>query len=282
MPIFISYSHSNKEFVDKLAIQLVRNNVNVWMDRWELSLGDSIVDRVQEAIDGASALLVILSKASIASTWCNKELSAGFLRELEERRVVVLPVMLEDCDLPVFARGKLFADFRGSFDDGLRVVLEGIAKVTNPHLNRSKGPTFHTDWSVDWGDIEGLTSLTMTFVEQLEGQPYTCFTYIDVLADESATNVHLAIFREHGEHVAKRRLLEVLCKYADSNEDIRPILVDEKPFQKTFTVEASPGNLSLRIIARRLGEDTGRNILINTSSLIRDVFRHYSEVTKNV
>jgi hypothetical protein len=151
MPVFISYSHSNKEFVDKLAIQLVRNNVNVWVDRWELALGDSIVDRVQEAIDGASALLVILSKSSVASPWCNKELSAGFLRELEERRVVVLPVMLEDCDVPVFARGKLFADFRKNFDDGLRVVLEGIAKVTNPHLSRTKAPTFHTDWSVDWG-----------------------------------------------------------------------------------------------------------------------------------
>ncbi|MBY7669057.1 toll/interleukin-1 receptor domain-containing protein [Vibrio anguillarum] len=46
MPIFISYSHENKDFVDKLAIQLVQNNVNVWMDRWELSIGDSIIDKV--------------------------------------------------------------------------------------------------------------------------------------------------------------------------------------------------------------------------------------------
>ena len=80
MPIFISYSHDNKEFVDQLAMQLVHRNVNVWLDRWELSIGDSIIDKVQEAVDGASALLVILSKASIASEWCKKELSSGFLR----------------------------------------------------------------------------------------------------------------------------------------------------------------------------------------------------------
>ena len=80
MPIFISYSHKDKKFVDKLAMQLVRRNVNVWLDRWELSVGDSLVERVQEAVDGASALLVILSNASTASEWCKKELEAGFLR----------------------------------------------------------------------------------------------------------------------------------------------------------------------------------------------------------
>lgn len=155
MPIFISYSHKDKEFVDKLAIQLVRHNVNVWLDRWELSVGDSLIEKVQDAVDGASALLVILSKSSTSSEWCKKELSAGLLRELEEKRVVVMPVMLEECDVPVFARGKMFADFRTDFDVGLRSVIEGIAKVTNPSLARFTEPTYHTDWSIDWGDIEG-------------------------------------------------------------------------------------------------------------------------------
>ncbi|WP_154173251.1 toll/interleukin-1 receptor domain-containing protein [Vibrio metoecus] len=136
MPVFISYSHENKDFVDQLAIQLVQHNVNIWLDRWELSIGDSIIDKVQEAADGASALLVILSNASVASEWCKKELSAGLLRELEEKRVVIMPVLLEDCKIPLFARGKLYADFRTNFDDGLKTVLEGIAKVTNPFLSR--------------------------------------------------------------------------------------------------------------------------------------------------
>jgi len=133
MPIFISYSHKNKDFVDQLAMQLVARNVNIWLDRWELNIGDSLIDKVQEAVDGASALLVILSKASTESEWCKKELSSGFLRELEEKRVVVMPVLLEDCDIPIFARGKLYADFRSNFDDGLHTIVEGIAKVTNPN-----------------------------------------------------------------------------------------------------------------------------------------------------
>ncbi len=176
MPIFISYSHKDKKFVDKLAMQLVHRNVNVWLDRWELAVGDSIVNRVQEAVDGSSALLVILSKASTGSEWCRKELSAGLLRELEEKRVVVMPVMLEDCDVPVFARGKMFADFRMNFDDGLRSVVEGISKVTNSSMARAREPEFNTDWSMEWGVRSGDLSMVITYLQLPSNYPYSCLT----------------------------------------------------------------------------------------------------------
>ncbi|PTT04247.1 toll/interleukin-1 receptor domain-containing protein, partial [Pseudomonas sp. HMWF006] len=55
MPIFVSYSHVDKEKVDLIAGHLLRKRTNVWIDRWELKAGDSIISRVQEAIEGASA-----------------------------------------------------------------------------------------------------------------------------------------------------------------------------------------------------------------------------------
>src|SRR6266481_551265 len=98
MPIFISYSHRDTEFVDRLSAQLVLHKARVWVDRWELNVGDSLIDRVQSALQTATALVVVLSKGSVESEWCRKEFSAGLLRELEERRVVVLPVLIEDCE----------------------------------------------------------------------------------------------------------------------------------------------------------------------------------------
>ncbi len=67
MPVFISYSHADKACVDMLAAHLVKRNAHVWVDSWELNVGDSIIGRVQEAIQDSSALLVILSKASVQS-----------------------------------------------------------------------------------------------------------------------------------------------------------------------------------------------------------------------
>jgi TIR domain len=48
MPVFISYSHKDKDFVDALALQLVRHNVNVWFDRWELHIGIPLLTAFNE------------------------------------------------------------------------------------------------------------------------------------------------------------------------------------------------------------------------------------------
>lgn len=148
MPIFICHSHQDKEFVDRLAVQLTRQKARVWLDRWELKVGDSIVEKIQSAIKAASALIVVLSKASVASQWCQKELNAGLIRELEERRVVVLPLLLEDCEIPMFLRDKKYADFRSNFDEGLRDTLIAIASVTSDTQGRIERPEFHIDWSI--------------------------------------------------------------------------------------------------------------------------------------
>ena len=151
MPIFISYSHSDKTFVGKLAAALVKNNAHVWVDEWELNVGDSILNKVQEAIQESSTLLVVLSMASVQSEWCKKELSAGLMRELDEKRVVVLPVLLEDCDIPMFLREKMYADFRHNFEDGLNAILDAVARITNASQGRIIKEKVVNDWATDWG-----------------------------------------------------------------------------------------------------------------------------------
>lgn len=282
MPIFISYSHENKEFVDNLANQLVQRNVNIWLDRWELSLGDSIIDKVQEAVDGSSALLVIMSKASIASEWCKRELSSGFLRELEEKRVVVMPVLLEDCDIPLFARGKFYADFRTNFDEGLKTVVEGIAKVTNPFLAREKEPEFHIDWSIDWGDINGNFAIILNFVEQAKDQPYSCLTNIEILASPTATQKYHDICSNKSEEHARSYIVGVINDYFSNRSDLKPLLNSEREFVERVIIdgESTGEQYALRIGARRLGEDTGKDILLNASNLVSRAYTHMAEVLR--
>lgn len=112
MAIFISYNQNDSDFVDKLAKNLVMRRHNVWVDRWELNIGDSLIDKIQGALTKSDAMLIILSKNSVASEWCKKELNSGLMRELEEKRVLVLPCVIDDCEIPLFLREKLYADFR--------------------------------------------------------------------------------------------------------------------------------------------------------------------------
>lgn len=273
MPIFISYSHNDKKFVDQFAAQLVKHHVNVWVDRWELNIGDSILEKVQEAIDESSALLVVLSKSSSASEWCKKEINGAFLKELEEKRVFVLPVLLEDCDIPLFVRGKLYADFRTSFDEGLSVVLEGIAKITNPNLARFKEPEYHIDHSIDWGTEDDMTFIRLTYIEQAKGQPYTCLTEIKVFVlEKSKINI---------DEKARFHVIEALHNHFENTGDLRPILADS--LEQIFTSEFNGKNNEkyfVKIGARRLGEDTGRDVLIYTNNLVKRTYQREKEVLR--
>ena len=96
MPIFISYNHKDAGFVDNLARLLVAGKHHVWIDRWELSLGDSLTQKVQSALTSANAILVIISKNSIESEWCKRELAAGLTREATEKTTLVMPCIIDD------------------------------------------------------------------------------------------------------------------------------------------------------------------------------------------
>ena len=279
MPVFISYSHQDKDFAENLAKQLVVQNVHVWIDRWELSVGDSIVQRIQDAVEGASALLVVLSEASVNSEWCQQELSAGILRELEEQRVIVLPVLKEDCEIPLFVRGKLYADFRTNFDDGLRLVVESIAKTTNAYLARTTEPDFHTDWSVDWYSIDEEFFLRFTFVEHGHDVPYTVLTDMTIMLSAGAKLRYDRIEAEQSGDMARVDVVDALLKFMEQRDDLRMLLEDQFEKEEGGAFVSEHGDrYAIRIRSRRLGEDTGLDILVNRTGLIRQVHRHMHEV----
>jgi hypothetical protein len=131
--VFLSHSSADKPFVSRLAVDLRSNNVPVWYDRWELKVGDSLLKRIDEGITESSFLAVVLSANSVKSAWVEKELNAAISRELNEKRVVVLPLVIDNCSIPTFLREKVYADFRTSYDAGLRALLDRILEPGKDH-----------------------------------------------------------------------------------------------------------------------------------------------------
>jgi hypothetical protein len=275
VPVFISYSHKDKTFVDKLALQLVKARAQVWLDRWELAVGDSLVTRIQDAVSGASALVVVLSKASVASEWCRKELSAGLVRELEERRVVVMPILFEDCDIPLFLRDKKHADFRANFDDGLRDLLTGIARVTTDTRSRIESPEWHLDWAIDWGRIAERAVYVITFVEQAIDRPYSTLTILRVTGNENATRRFDLYEREELGWVYRHIVLETLADSA-KQIDLRMVLHDPQPQHRKFGVKDERLGIEWQadIECRLLGQDTGFDVLLNIAGQLESAVTH--------
>lgn len=124
--IFLSHSSKDKDFVRRLANDLKSNNVPVWFDEWELQVGDSLNQKISDGISESGWLAVVISINSINSKWVEKELNAAFTTELEKKQVFVLPIVIEDCEIPLFLRDKLFADFRTDYSSGLKTLLKRL------------------------------------------------------------------------------------------------------------------------------------------------------------
>src|SRR5260221_14136787 len=275
MPVFISYSHTDADFAQRVDIQLVKARAQVWIDRWELNVGDCLIRKIEEAVSGASALVVLLSKASVASEWCRKELTAGLVRELEEKRVVVMPVLIEDCDIPLFLRDKKYADFRTNFDAGLAELTQAIARVTNDTRSRLETPTWHTDWAVDWGMDGAQARYTLTFVEQAVGKPYSCLAVAAVRGNEQATLRYLTYQQEGLDWIYRHIMLVTLAETA-RELDIRMILHDPLPQRRMFGIRDEKLGIEweVQLECRLLGDDTGFDVLLDVVGLFEAAATH--------
>lgn len=126
--LFISYTHSDKEFVQRLVSDLEKLQVPVWIDEKEHKLGDSLIERIQEGIDTMDYLAIVLSPESVSSKWVNKELDIAMNQEIEGKRVKVLPLLYRKCEIPSFLKDKIYADFttEDNYYNGLGKIITRI------------------------------------------------------------------------------------------------------------------------------------------------------------
>lgn len=280
MPIFISYSHADSEFVESLAKQLVRHKHYIWLDKWELNVGDSLIQRIQAALHLTPGLIVVLSKASVESEWCKKELESGLVRELEEKRVVVFPVVKDNCELPLFLRGKVYADFRESFDDGFRALNEGIARISNPTQGRAEQPDFHTDWAVDWDSRNGVGWMRMVLLDHSPRFPYSCYTEVRFAFDEPTSNWFVEQIKADRAELAQLQVMGALVQELKAIGDFRILIPDQ--FVQSRTLECAIESPRIRTLVeidtRRLGEDTGRDVLFDAGSQLTNIYESWKKI----
>ena len=74
-------------------------------------MGDSLIEKIRRGIDQVDYLAVVLTPASANSEWVKKEVDIAMNQEIEGRKVKVLPLLLKNCEIPWFLKGKKYAKF---------------------------------------------------------------------------------------------------------------------------------------------------------------------------
>jgi hypothetical protein len=124
--IFLSHSHSDKEFARMLSSRLSEEGVKVWIDEAEINVGDSLIEKIETAIAEMDYVGVILSPASIQSQWVLREVRQAVMEEIHSRKVKVLPLLRAKCDVPGFLADKFYVDFQEDFDGGFRTLMKRL------------------------------------------------------------------------------------------------------------------------------------------------------------
>lgn len=119
--IFFSYSRDNSEFVLKLAEELREAGSKVWLDQLDIKPGTRWDKSIETALAQSTTVLVVLSKSSVASHNVMDEVSYA----LEEGKTVI-PILMEDCEIPFRLRRLQFADFTISHANGMETLSRAL------------------------------------------------------------------------------------------------------------------------------------------------------------
>jgi roadblock/LC7 domain-containing protein len=135
--IFLSYASADRDRARQLAELLERQGWSVWWDR-TIPPGSSFDQVIEQALASARCVVVLWSKASVASDWVKTEAAEG------ARKRILVPALIEGVKIPFEFRRLQAADLSGwqgeTAHPELRVLFGSVAD----RLGRPLGPLGET------------------------------------------------------------------------------------------------------------------------------------------
>lgn len=279
--LFISYSHEDKEFVDKLCNDLVKHNFLIWIDKWEIKVGESVINRISDGLIVSSNLIIILSPHSVVSKWVREEINAALMVQFEKQNVFVLPLLLANCEIPVFLKDKKYADFRSDYEQGFEEIIQSIRHPDFHTQGSSNNPKFHNDYSIEWGTIDTLHLFKLHITSHSILLPYSVNSEITFIANSFLSERLDNLYKKGLDWGPLSILLQCAKQYSSVIDTVIHIRGDEEA-ENTFVIPIDE-NLTFKFItkARRLGQKSDDDLLFEWKSTLDYISNKNLETVKN-
>jgi hypothetical protein len=138
---FAAYSSADQDDIDKLVQILNRKSIPVWYDEHCIDYGESLTEKIQQAIKECMVVIFWVSKNFLNSNWCKTEMEAFLNRYASNRDILIITIKSEEVshdDLPAFLKDLKYVDkakFKTHED-----IAEEITPTIIKHLRERRKP----------------------------------------------------------------------------------------------------------------------------------------------
>lgn len=125
--VFIAHAGADAQAALRIAISLKRAHHQVWIDKWEIHVGTSIIEAMNRGLHRSHNLILCLSDQN-RSAWVDREWMSTLAAKLAGDDILLIPVMLANGRLPAIIRDVKYVDASTSWSTAmadLRSVLAG-------------------------------------------------------------------------------------------------------------------------------------------------------------
>ena len=116
--VFISHATKDAQFAHRLADDLQRLGVQVWIAPESIRPGEGWVRAIERGLAESSHVVVVLTPAALESKWVEKETDIAIARE-RKGRIEVIPLDVKPCEVPLLLSSYQMVSFRQDYGAGL-------------------------------------------------------------------------------------------------------------------------------------------------------------------
>jgi hypothetical protein len=229
---FVSYRSTDRAFALDLVERLEARGFKLYIDQNELLPGDELATSLQDGIAASRAALALVSRKWLESPWCRKEAST-LLHSAIEHGTRVIPLRLDDCELPSMFDSMLWIDFAGkprADDEGVERIVAGL--VGRPVALRPPAPAAAS---------APVPASAWSRIEQLGQDPRDArLSSAQALISVGEPRIALSLLEDAGDGTRARQLRALaLAKCRRLDEAIREL----EPLYATGQIDAETGGI---------------------------------------
>lgn len=164
--VFVSYAGEDREIAKAVARDLTAMGIPTFYDRDSLALGDSVVDRIHEAMSVADYGVLIVSPDFLSKNWPRHE-TRQLVQDYIEGRTRLLPIW-HDVSMEEVREHQpaLSGIWAANTDEGLRSVVRALAAQMTEAATVAVVPTYQQP-------VERFLAGTGELTQGIEGPAFT-------------------------------------------------------------------------------------------------------------